>query len=225
MKKPFESWAVRFGETGARVIQFPSETLVRLMKGNYVRGFDRNYDGKRVLEVGFAYGANLQFMKGLGLEVYGVEVHTDICKMMTERLLGLGIPCVLKPGSNREIPFPDGFFDYLVSWDTLHYEITEELVYEAIREFGRVLKPAGRFFLSTVAPGHTILLQAERLDQHRYRIREETFRKGEIFFCLDSPGFIEKCFSTQFQHLQIGRTTIDLFESVNDCFVATGVKA
>lgn len=225
MTNAFENWSVRFAESGSRVIQYPSETLVRLMKGNYIRGLEKDYSGKKVLEVGFAYGANLVFMNGLGLELYGIEVHEDICKRAADCLLEIGIPAVLKQGTNRSIPFGDASFDYLVSWDTLHYEVTEEYIRGALEEFGRVLKPGGRLLLSTVAPGHTILMEAERLDVHRYRINENTFRKGEIFFCLDSLESIREHFSFRFKGLQIGRTTIDLFTSVNDCFVVTGIRS
>lgn len=194
MKKSFEHWATRFSEKGQRVIQYPSETLVRMLKGNYIPNMSKDYEGKKVLEVGFAYGANLQFLMRLGLQIYGVEVHQEICDRTGERLADMNIKSVLEVGSNREIPFPDRMFDYLVSWDTIHYETSEKDIQAGIGEFGRVLKPGGRLFLSTVAPGHTILMEAEKIDRHRYRIKEETFRKNEIFFCLDSPDFVKTCF-------------------------------
>jgi len=155
-----------------------------------------------------------------------VEVQQDICDLVTGRLSRMGIQAELRRGTNRDIPFPDDYIDCLVSWDVVHYETCDENIRSAIEEYRRVLKPGGRFFLSTVAPNNAILDGAETLGHHRYKIRsEDDFRKGEIFFCFDAPHYIENCFSNGFRDVHVGRTTSDLFKKTIDCFLATGIKA
>ena len=44
---------------------WPSETLVRSLKGSYIDGIDKKYKGKRVLDIGFGDGGNLFFLDTL----------------------------------------------------------------------------------------------------------------------------------------------------------------
>jgi ubiquinone/menaquinone biosynthesis C-methylase UbiE len=137
----FDKWADSYRQAAASdtELMWPSETLVRLFKGHYIPGLDRDYRGKRVLEVGAGNGNNLVFLATLGLELYGTEVHDDICKLGMERLAKFGFQADIRTGTNRALPFPDNYFDHLVSWNVLHYEQTEETILEALAEFcGRV---------------------------------------------------------------------------------------
>lgn len=225
MVDPFIQWKAFYSDADVK-LEYPSETLVRMMKGSYIPEFDRDYKGKKAIDIGFGHGNNLLFLAQLGLEIFGVEVHKDICKLTTDRLSRLEIKANLQCGRNRAIPFPDNTFDYLVSWDVIHYEVDDEHIREAIEEYHRVLKPGGRFFLSTVAPNNAILSGADIIGCHRYKItREDDFRKGEIFFCFDSPAYVEFFFSERFSTVRTGRVSSDIFQRTVDCFIATGVKA
>ncbi len=204
---------------------WPSETLVTLFKGSYFPWFQETCQGKKVLDIGFGSGNNLMFCATLGMVLYGVEVHEDICQQTSERLLEMSYEADLKPGDNRNIPFSDNFFDYLISWDVIHYEGREDRVIEAIAEYHRVLKPGGRFFLSTVAPDHTILRNSETLGGHRYEIgREDDFRRGQVFFSFDAPQYIEFYFSKYFSNVLVGRSNLNYFVETIDTFIATGLK-
>lgn len=206
-------------------LQYPSETLVRVMKGSYIQGLNKDYSGKKVIDIGFGHGNNLLFLSQLGLDVYGVEVHDEICKLTAEALAGVGVKSDLRRGTNRGIAFPDNSFDLLVSWDVIHYESHSEGIREAIKEYHRVLKPGGRFFLSTVGPGNAILAGATPIGDHSYRIvREEDFRKGEVFFCFDSTQIVADYFGEYFSQVMTGRTTSALFSRTVDCFIGTGIK-
>jgi ubiquinone/menaquinone biosynthesis C-methylase UbiE len=206
-------------------LMWPNETLVRFFKGSYMPGFCKSYKGKKVLDVGFGTGNNLMFCGTLGMELFGVEVHKEICQKTSEKMKEMGYKAELMPGSNRRIPFPDDFFDYLISWDVIHYEGKEDRIVEAISEYSRVLKPKGRLFLSTVAPRHTILRNSKSLGNHRYEIgRADDFRKGETFFYFDAPKYIEFYFSNNFSDIHIGRVTLDYFTEINDTFIVTAVN-
>jgi SAM-dependent methyltransferase len=224
MTDKFAQWNTFYSSPDSK-LQYPSETLIRIMKGGYIKEFDKNYSGKKVIDIGFGHGNNLLLLSQLGLELYGVEVHEEICTLTTNVLAGLEIKADLRQGTNRNISFPDDYFDFLVSWDVIHYEGDDDGIREAIKEYHRVLKPGGRFFLSTVGPENGILAGASPIGAHRYKIaREDDFRKGEVFFCFDTTQYVEYYFSSYFKDVVTGRTTSMLFSRTVDCFLATGVK-
>lgn len=203
----------------------PSETLVRLLKGDYIPGLSKAYEGKKVLDVGFGDGTHLMFLGSLRMRLYGTEVSDEICTSVRGKLAELGYRADLLVGTNRSLPFPDNEFDFLVSWNVLHYEDNETAIREALREYRRVLKPAGRFLISTTGPEHKILRNSETLGGHRYLIgREDDFRKGQVFFYFDAPNYIHYYFSECFSNVLVGRTHEFLFTETLDYFLVTGVK-
>lgn len=211
-------------EKGANLM-WPSETLVRLFKGSYVPSSDKNYNGKKVLDIGFGNGNNLCFLSTLGLSLYGTEVSEEICEITRKTMAQLGSNCNLQVGTNRNLPFSDNEFDYLVSWNVIHYEDTEEKIRQAIKEYHRVLKPNGRFYISTTGPEHLILKDSKIIGAHRYLIgREGDFRKGQVFFYFDSPEYIHYYFSELFKDVLVGRTHDFLMTETLDWFIITGVK-
>lgn len=225
MTKATNQWAHFYTRQEDRQLMFPSEPLIRMMKGRYIPGLDRQYEGKRALDVGFGHGNNILFLAGLGLQVAGVEIHQEICDTVRGRLAGLGVDADLRAGNNREIPFDDGTFDFLISWDALHYETSLESYRAALAEFARVLKPGGRLLLSTVHPRHSILKGSRIVGPHLHQItREDDFRCSEIFFCAESEKYLSAYLSEQFRDVSVGHVESMLFTENVATFVATGVK-
>ncbi|MCX7920743.1 MAG: class I SAM-dependent methyltransferase [Clostridia bacterium] len=227
MSNAFNAWADEYKryQNGQIGYFWPCETLVRMMKGSYIPDSNKDYNGKNVLDMGFGNGNNLMFLGTLGLNVHGAEVHKNICDIVGERLNSVGYQADLRVGTNREIPFDSDYFDYLVSWNVIHYESTEESIREAIKEYHRVLKPGGRFFISTTGPKHRILKGAQYLGHNRYLIgREGDFRKGEIYFYFGSEDNIRYYFGDLFSDVLVGRTNDFLMTESVDYFIITGVK-
>ena len=226
-ESPFEKWARTyraFAEQGTELM-WPSETLVRLFKGDYVSGLDRCYSGKSVLDVGFGSGNNLILEADLGLSLHGTEVDESICTAVLKKLQSLGHDADLRVGTNQNIPFEDNEFDFLVSWNVIHYEDSEEDILSAIAEYHRVLKPGGRLFVSTTGPDHKILKDSKTLAPHRHLIRrDDDFRKGQVFYYFDTAEFAHQCFSTQFSNVSVGRTHDCLMTETLDWFIVSAVK-
>lgn len=222
-----ENWARYYKKAAAEgtELMWPCETLVRLFKGDYVPGLDQEFAGKKVLEVGVGNGNNMIFLATLGLQMYGTEVTAELCRTVGARLADLGMALDLRVGLNRALPFEDDEFDFLVSWNVIHYEDDEPSMRQAIAEYQRVLKPGGRFFLSTTGPEHRILKNSATLGGHRYRIgREDDFRRGQVFFYFDAPNYIHYYFSQHFAQVAVGRSQENLFTEKLDYFIVTGVK-
>ena len=227
MTKAFDAWSAAYNEfakTGTELL-WPSETLVRLFKGEYVPDLDRDFLGKKVVDIGFGNGNNLIFLGSLGLSLSGIEVHPEICQTVTKKLNKLGYVADLREGANRSLPFGDEEFDFLVSWNVLHYEDNETAIREAIAEYQRVLKAGGRIFLSTTGPEHKILKDNRQLGKNRFQIgRKDDFRSGEVYFYFETPENVYAYLSEQFSNVLVGRTHDFLFTETLDWFIATGVK-
>ena len=221
------SWVKAYRREQATGVElaYPSETLVRLFKGDYVTGNKLVLDGKSVIDVGFGNGNNMLLMHDLGMRVSGVEIDQDICDMASTRFAGIGLEFDLRVGANESIPFEDNSFDYLVSWNVLHYEGSEEGIESGILEYARVLKKGGRLFLSTTGPTHKILHNGETQGNHLYKIgRPDDFRKGQVHFFFDNENYLNYYFSLRFKELQFGRIEDHLFKEKLDWLLVTGIK-
>lgn len=227
MTKSFDMWAEAYRheeETGDQM-SAPAETIIRLFKGDYIPSMPADKTGLKVLDCSFGDGNNLMFLASMGMDAYGTEVHEDIVYQGQARFDKMNLPIKCSVGTNTSLPFDDNFFDFLVSWNVLHYEPTEEGIIAGIAEYARVLKPGGRLILSTTGPDHKILEGAETLGGHRYRIgRDDDFRKGEVFFYFDAPNYVHHYFSKSFNNVEVGRIHDTLFTATVDWFVVTALK-
>lgn len=223
IQRAFKEWADAYKQEGGNV--WPNETLIRIVKGDYIPNLPKDFRGKKVLDVGCGTGTNLLLFASLGAELYGCEVHDDIVKMAKQKLNDFGYRSDIRLGENRRLPFDTRFFDYLVSWNVIHYEDEEQKIIEAIAEYARVLKNGGRIFISTTGPQHMILEGAESLGNHRYKIGNAGgFRKGEIYFYFCTPECLKLYFSKCFKDILVGRVNDFLFTKCQDYFILTAKK-
>jgi len=222
-----QRWAELYlrGDSAA-TLTYPSETLVRIFKGQYLPEFaGLDFAGKRVLDIGFGAGNNLAFLASLGLEIYGTEVDELLCQSTAAALQGLNRTAELRVGYNTDLPFPAEFFDILVSWSVLHYAESELDIERALKEYARVLKPAGILLVLTTGPGHLINKGSERLDDNRVRIlREDDMRRGQVFWNFSSQDQIATIFQADFSALRQGRILDDLFGQIQDHWLIAAVK-
>ena len=226
-KDHFTLWSEaykKFHKEGTE-LRWPVETMVRLFNGDYIPGLNKEYQGKKILDVGFGNGNNQLFFSSLGLQMFGTEVSQDICDLISKKLSALDISVDFRVGTNSELPFDDNSFDYLVSWNVLHYEGDREGIIQGLREYKRVLKPGGRLLVSTVGRDNSVFRNSESLSDGKYRLsREDDFRKGKVFYCLESEANADCVFREVFSDVYVGRVTEKLFTEVNDSILITAIK-
>ena len=207
-------------------LNYPCETLIRLFKGIFINGTPLPTAGKRLLDIGFGNGNNTLFFAGLGLEVAGVEIDESICELARQDFKALGYETAdFKAGSNQHIPYEDESFDYLVSWNVLHYEGERSNVERSIEEYKRVLKPGGRLILSTTGPTHRILKNSTSLGENRYQLNYPgDFRQNEVHYFVETKEHLDQLFEPHFQERQHGRIQDYLFNEQLDWFLLTAIK-
>ena len=203
---------------------FPSETLVRLIKGNFLKRKIKLKKNSKIVEVGCGFGNNLLVFKDIGCKLYGTEVTSKTCKVPYKNLLNNGLISTIKPGTNRKLPFPSNYFNLLISLNTIQYEKNESGIIKSVNEYHRVLKKNGSLILFTVGPKHFSYNYSKTIKPHIYSFKNWHGIKNQTFFHFDSILHLKHFFDKRFKYLETGTTYEDLMGTDLDYLIIKGVK-
>ena len=115
MAEQFEGWTKEYKDSrkNGTDLAWPSETLVRLFKGRYVRNLNSDFSNLKVLDVGFGNGHNLFFLNSLGLSCYGSEVTQEICDLCDNRFREMNVEVTYVLGRIPNYPLR---IIFLITW-------------------------------------------------------------------------------------------------------------
>jgi 2-polyprenyl-3-methyl-5-hydroxy-6-metoxy-1,4-benzoquinol methylase len=145
---------------------------------------DRHLDarrGRRVLDVGSAWGFHVMTLQRMGFIATGVDLVPDQFAV-GERIAAFnGVSFDVAGADVAALPFRDATFDHVTLVETLEH------IYEADRpramaECHRVLKPGGRLVLST--PNHAGAVERGK----RFAVRHGWMRGRVASMCLPDEG-------------------------------------
>lgn len=145
---------------------------------------DRHLDlsaGRRVLDVGSAWGFNVMALNALGFEAIGVDIVPDpfvVGKRIAEYNR---IPFDVAGADARALPFADARFDHVTLVETFEHIFAEDRP-RAVAECFRVLRPGGRIVLST--PNHASLVERAK----RVLVRHSWIRAKLPSMCYPDLG-------------------------------------
>ena len=210
---------------------FPHEFLVRSLSSSLNSGFQpfRNFEKLNVLEIG-AFGANnLRYFWERGYKgIYAIETTqslVEMCKFRASKFSNNQIPqnnIVL--GSNLEIPFEDNFFDLIVSINTLHYSIGDEID-ASLQIWKSKLKKNGRLFIETAGPIHDFVLDSKRVSRNKWICGEKSgFRNGSFAGFFDSDDHWKTTIQKLFKEISFSRITEQSQTSTLDYLTAYCIK-
>ncbi len=207
-----------------RIASPGSQYIIQLLKGRYLGDYS-NVSGMRVLDVGCGSGFNLVSFSMMGWETYGCEISQDIASFAHGNVKKYGYGAEVVVGENQNIPYPDGYFDLLLSSNVIHYANSEKKISRSIKEYARVLRAGGRVLVMTTHPENWILHNSYKLDDHLYRINcPSDFRNEELFFVFQDQKDLESYFETFFVEIMSGENQTYLFSKCLKNFVLTGLK-
>lgn len=129
----FKQEEFRWKEPHPRIVE-----LVPLFKK---RGFHKIYD------LGCGTGRHLVFLAREGFEVYGSDISETGLEYARRWLEQERLQAELKQSDMISIPYPDGFFDALISIFVI-YHTTLDNMKRVIAEIHRVLRSGGLAFLT-----------------------------------------------------------------------------
>jgi ubiquinone/menaquinone biosynthesis C-methylase UbiE len=134
-----------------------------------------------MLDAGCGTGGTTARLRELGPDVYGIDIAADALQLAATR----GLSGKLARGSVERLPFRDGSFDALTSFEVLyHLGVSDDL--RALTEFRRVLRPNG--FLLLRLPAHDWLRgKHDRLvrTRHRYSCDEVADKLRKAGFAVE----------------------------------------
>lgn len=194
---------------------YPNEFVVRTFLGTYPNlSLDKTkYAHSRILDLGFGDGRNIPVLYNLIFKVYGVEITEEICAMTIDRMKRLSIEAELVVGNNSNIPFEDGFFDYILSSSSCYYVNHGTTFDDNLNEIQRVLRPRGIFIASFPESNTFIFKDCKDIGDGHVMITNDPFgmRNGYIFRRFQSKEEIREKFSSYFEKFSFGYCEDDYY--------------
>jgi SAM-dependent methyltransferase len=139
---------------------------------------DRFTPQMRILDAGCGGGRNLVYFLRNGFEVFGVDQNREAIKQVRE--LAQNLAPQLSAGNFQvakvdEMPFPDEYFDAVISSAVLHFAGNEEHFNRMLEEMWRVLKGGGLFF-ARLASSIGIEDKIKLIEERRYLLPDGSER-------------------------------------------------
>jgi len=136
-----KQWDKIFKERG-KVLKKPQENIPELIKLLKKKGTER------ILDLGCGSGRHSVYLAKQGFNVYGIDIAKSGIKIAKEWLKEEDLKADLKIRDiYQELPYPDNFFDAIISTQTLHHARIER-IRKLIGEMERILKPKGLIFVT-----------------------------------------------------------------------------
>jgi len=102
---------------------------------------------KKILDLGCGAGRHLVYLSKCGFEMYGMDISDFGLEEARRRLRQAGLKAELKKSDMTTIPYPDGFFDAVISFWVIYHNALKGMR-ETVSEVYRVLNKDGLTFLT-----------------------------------------------------------------------------
>jgi SAM-dependent methyltransferase len=189
---------------------YPVEFVVRSFLGTYPdHHFNRkDFVGRRVLDLGCGDGRNFPLLSRLGFDAHGIEISEDIVRSTRSILDHHGLAPTLRVGTNADIPYPNGYFTFLLACHSCYYVEEGTSFVDNLTEMRRVLASNGVLIASLPMPGSHILKSALPLGDGHFRVTNDLYgtRNGIIMRSFRDQREITDTFLPYFTDLRIGFT-------------------
>ena len=153
-------WESSF-DRGDNFVFYPHEEVIRFVSKYFRKrvGLDEVRDIRpfkekpRLLDVGCGIGRHIIYAASMGFDAYGIDLSERASAVARAWAAREGLPndaTRIARGSVTKLPWPDDFFDALVShgtFDSMRFVQAEK----GMRECARVIKPKGLFYLDLIS--------------------------------------------------------------------------
>jgi 2-polyprenyl-3-methyl-5-hydroxy-6-metoxy-1,4-benzoquinol methylase len=101
--------------------------------------------GAKVLDVGCGTAHLTKWIQDKGYDVYGLEPSEEMYRYAKANFPDMKI----EKGISSELPYPDGYFDFVIAFEVLRYLYRKENI-KTYHEINRILKKDGLAFITHV---------------------------------------------------------------------------
>jgi SAM-dependent methyltransferase len=179
----------------------------------------KQFNVKRVLDLGCGAGRNSIYLAKKGFDVIGVDVSKSALRFANnwaeeERLSN----ATFTLGTMVNIPFDDYLFDAVVRVSVIHHGV-KEYIMRTIAEINRILRRKGVFIANIASVRDPRYGDGEKVEENTFQILEafEEYRFEELhhFFTREEAFEILACFSN---------ATVELLKEKPNYWKVTAVK-
>ncbi|MDQ6734616.1 MAG: class I SAM-dependent methyltransferase [Nitrospirota bacterium] len=190
--------------------RYPTEWVIRtLAGGNYPKlKIDKSkFAGARILDLSCGDGRNLPLLLDLGFEVHATEIAEPMIRELKKFALDRNWDVSFQVGRNTQLPYLDGYFDYVLSCSSFYYIDMSTAWEEVMREIARIVRPGGIFIANFPDPENAVLAHAEELPDGSMMIRDDPFklRNGLRFMVARTTEDVARLIGPWFTPLGVGR--------------------
>lgn len=142
--------------------------------------------GHKILDLGCGAGRHIVYLSKEGFTVWGTDVSDKGLKYAREWLREEDIKVRLKKSDMTKIPFPDEYFDGVISVNVLHHNVLSN-VKKAVDEIERVTKKGGVVLLTLVSTRDYKYGSGEEIEKNTFIVKKG-FESGEVHHFFDKRG-------------------------------------
>jgi SAM-dependent methyltransferase len=132
---------------------------------------------KKVLDLGCGAGRHTVYLAHEGFEVYALDISPKGVAHTVQWLTREGLRANLQQADLTALPYPDEFFDAIVSVSVLHHNIIANIQI-AMKEIRRTLRRGGVFFAHECAEGDYQDGRGEQIESRTYLAPEDADQPG-----------------------------------------------
>jgi 2-polyprenyl-3-methyl-5-hydroxy-6-metoxy-1,4-benzoquinol methylase len=147
---------------------------------------------QRVLDLGFGVGRHAILLAQAGFEVDGIDASSNGLAFAGAWAAREGVSLKLMTGDMAHLPFADGEFDAILTWNVI-YHGTMEVIQQTIGEIVRCLKPRGHLVCSLISARHSRFAQGVEIEPHTFVIPGGGEREHPHHYFNQEE--IDRCFS------------------------------
>ena len=198
MNTVVKKWTGFYKEEVKKNSLYPENFVTRVfLSTSPVQFLDRDYKGKKILDLGCGHGRHIPFLSNLDFDLTGMEVSEQHISSLTERFPEQHFV----KGLAHSMPFSDDEFDFILACNSIYYLTSSAITFEQhIRECIRVLRADGHLIFSMLGNKHSVFDDAIDEGKGVYKIEIDFlgFRNG-----VSIQTYQEEVVSTIFDGLKI----------------------
>ena len=210
-------------------VHFPTEWVVRTLAGaNYptLKLDKTHYRGARILDLGCGDGRNLALLSALEFEIHATEISEEMVADVEKRAKKRGWDVDLKVGTNSKIPFPDEYFNYVLSCSSCYYLKPTITWPEVMSEIARVIPAGGIFIGNLPAPDNSLLAHGQTQADGSVIIVDDPFglRNGIRFMVARDYHDVGRLLKPCFEAVGVGHLRDDFYGLVVSAYIFAARK-